>query len=188
MTEIALLRFFSPSINFFENVLAIADLSDRRVELAPFANFELFGMWSSLALTRREVDPQKMESMMTESARQYGSPAIVDLLELIVTKNPNVDQNACIGNLQQWMQSVITIQTQKLANFSEAVEVVLQIEECANNARADRSLDANIANGLWELSVFARVLYESAVDAHDQVCQQTGLPVIVSTCFIIILC
>jgi hypothetical protein len=182
MDEAAVLRFFSPSINFFENVLAIADWSDRRVELAPFANFELFGMWSSLGLASREVDSKKMESMVTESARRYGTPAIVDLIELIVTKNPNVDQSACLNNLQQWLQSVITIQTQKLANFPEAEEVVLLIGECANNANSDGSSDATIANGLLFLAVFARLLYDSAVDAHAQVCQQTGLPVIISTC------
>ncbi len=54
--------------------------------------------------------------MLTDAATIYGKPAIADLLQLIL-ENPNVDQNMCLSNLQQWMQSVVTIQTQKHANF-----------------------------------------------------------------------
>jgi hypothetical protein len=56
-----LLKLFAPAMNFFENVLAVSEHSDQRAEVAPFANFELFGMWSSLGLALKDQHPQKME-------------------------------------------------------------------------------------------------------------------------------
>jgi hypothetical protein len=157
----ALLRFFMPSINFFENVLAVAEYSDRRVEVAPFANFELFGLWSSLGIALKERDPLRMEKMFSASAVRYGIPAIRDMLELITTNNANVDQNQCLQNLQQWVQSILTILTQKKVSFPMAEDVVLLMERSVNEE------EPNV--GLLELTMFARCLYESGVDAHAEI-------------------
>ncbi len=157
----ALLRFFMPSINFFENVLAVAEFSDRRVEVAPFANFELFGLWSSLGISLKERDPVKMEQMFSASAVRYGIPAITDMLELIVSANPNMDTNLCMQNLQQWVQSILTILTQKKASFHMAEQVVLLMEKSVGEDETNM--------GLIEMTLFARCLYESGVVAHAEV-------------------
>lgn len=161
-----LVEFFRPSINFFENVLVISSRSDRRCEVQPFANFELFGLWSSLGMAMKEVNPTRMEALLSESARRYGLPAVRDLLELIVTENEHVDQNMCLQSLQQWIQSVVTVLTQRRADFAAAEEVVVMLEE---QVKQD---DPPVA--VVELAVFTRCLFDAAVEAHAEVRRKNG--------------
>lgn len=42
------------------NALTIVEGKDRAIEVLPFARFELFGLWSTLGLSFKESDPERM--------------------------------------------------------------------------------------------------------------------------------
>ncbi len=44
--------------------------------MQPFCRFELFGLWSTLALTFKESNSERMNRMFQRSAMLYGIPAI----------------------------------------------------------------------------------------------------------------
>lgn len=159
----SLLKFFTPSINFFENVLQIANRSARALELAPFANFELFGLWSSLGLSMKDSDPVKMEFFFSNAASRFGIPAIEGLLELMVSTGSEDDM--LMQSVQQWTQSVITILTQRKASFALAEHAVAVVGNYADDSQNIR-----------ELHMFASCLYDSAVQAHAMVVEKTGKP------------
>jgi hypothetical protein len=160
----SLLGFFSPSINFFENVLVIGQESDRALELLPFANFELFGLWSSLGLSMKDSDPAQMDLMFNNAAKKYGIPAIEQVLDLITSSAENLENQFYLQSLQQWTQSVVTILTQKSNSFPLAESLCKTIASYAKSS-------VNIT----ELAIFSQCLYDSAVQGHAAVVQQTGL-------------
>lgn len=161
-----LLQFFAPSINFFENVLHVAPGSERGLEVIPFARFELFGLWSSLALSLKDTDPERMNRMFYAAAVRYGNPAITSMLELLSSGNDNIDADALGQNLQQWTQSVLTILTQRKSSFPLGEQTVAILTQFA---------DDDGGQGSRELALFAKCLYESAVEAHEEVEHETGL-------------
>jgi hypothetical protein len=52
--------WFLQGINFFMNTMHIIEGQDRELEVIPFARFELFGLWSTLGLSFKDTDPDRM--------------------------------------------------------------------------------------------------------------------------------
>lgn len=172
----SLLSLFAPSINFFENSIRVIDSNPRRLEVVPFARFELFGLWSSLALSLKETDMNRMIRMFYAAADRYGLPAIDEWIELLGAEDEAgvVDRAAVMTSLQQGTQSVLTILTQRSSSFPLARSVVDRLRKFAEKELSEAAPE--LAHAPAELAVFAECLYRSAVEAHDLVLQQTGVP------------
>lgn len=156
-----LVGLFHPSMNFFENVLVVMSKDERRLEITPFARFELFGLWSSLALSKkRETDAAPMMQMFVEASVRYGKPAIEEMVDFLLSDSPNIVLEQCFGNLQQWINSVMQFLTLSSQNFEHAEGIVETLRRFAEESTGQMQAAAG------ELHLFGSLLFTCAKQAH----------------------
>jgi len=159
-----IVELFKPSINFFENELLVAKNSDRRLEVRSFAYFELFGLWSSLAVLIRGTDVEKFTSLLVAATDRYAIPCLVEMLEFAQSGSSSIPYEVVIQNLHVWTQSIMFLLTERKALLPKAAEVVEILREKTVTAGAD----------LIDLSSFANLIVSASTNAFELVETRSG--------------
>lgn len=161
---------FAPSMNLYYNALEICLKSDdpQMLSVAPYCQFEIFGLWTMLATTLEQNNPQRMGAILQNASIVYGMNSIAGLVQLLADPSsyPGTDVNMAFSYLQGWTLANINILTRDLITMGHATEISVLL---------DRLYDTTKHPEAMTCSATAQAYCAASVLAADAVVKEYNL-------------